>query len=163
MNQMYTSANTSVNSSKKPKIYNLISIPCNANVIDFGCGKYFDNYKFDFNCVGYDPYNRPDEDVLNKTYEFAVCSNVLNVISEIEQRLNVLRKLKDLAPTVYITVYEGNKSGNGKVSKTDCYQLNRRACDYIQEIVSVFGKGNVRWNRKGFFECNSNNENNIVT
>ena len=155
MNQKYSSANTSINSTRKPKIYNLVSIPQNANVIDYGCGKYFDNYEFDFNCVGYDPYNRPEEDVLNRSYEYAICSNVLNVIAEIENRIDVLEKLKNLAPTVYITVYEGNKTGKGIMSKADCYQLNRRSCDYIPEIVHVFGYGNVKWNRKGYFECRS--------
>ena len=153
--QKYTSANTSINSTKLPKIYRLVAekIPTKANVIDYGCGKFFDNYKLGFNCVGYDPYNRPHEELLRRKYDYALCSNVLNVIMELEQRTKLLETLKKLSKTVFITVYEGDKSGKGKVSKADCYQLNRRAGDYIPELVQVFGKGNVKWNRAGYFEC----------
>ena len=155
--QRYTSANTSINSKKLPRIYNLVSERINGNqtVIDYGCGKYFDNYNLPDNYVGYDPYNKPNDELLNKKYDIALCSNVLNVIMEKDVRSSLLRKLKDLASTVFITVYEGDKSGNGKISKNDCYQLNRKRCDYIPELVDVFGYGNVKWNRKGYFECNT--------
>ena len=153
--QKYTSANTSINSTKLPRIYNLVSERINGDqtVIDYGCGKYFDNYKLPDNYVGYDPFNRPDNELLNKTYDYALCSNVLNVIMEPEVRVSLLKKLKELAKTVFITVYEGDGTGKGKVSKDDCYQLNRKRGDYIPELVSVFGYGNVRYNRKGYFEC----------
>ena len=154
MKQMYTSKNTSINSKKMPKIYGLIAdLIGDKTVIDYGCGKYFDNYGLPENYYGYDPYNRPDEDALTKQYDVALCSNVLNVIMEPEVREQVMNKLKELAKTIYITVYEGNKSGVGKMSKDDCYQLNRKIGDYIPELVSVFGAGNVTYNRKGYFEC----------
>ena len=44
MEQIYTSANTSVNSSRLPKIYNLAKEKIEGkSVLDYGCGKYFDN------------------------------------------------------------------------------------------------------------------------
>lgn len=155
MAQKYTSANTSINSTKMPRIYSLVSdrISDNDIVIDYGCGKYFDNYNLDSRFFGYDPYNRPDERVLNSEYNIALCSNVLNVIMEREQRIDLLKKLKNLAKKTFITVYEGDKSGVGKVSKNDCYQLNRKVSDYNPELVEVFGCGNVKWNRKGYWEC----------
>lgn len=153
--QEYTSANTSINSTKLPAIYKMIAdrISESDQVIDYGCGKYFDNYDLPENFHGYDPYNRPDTKVLDRDYNVALCSNVLNVIMEREQRIDLLKKLKELANKVFITVYEGNGSGVGKVSKNDCYQLNKKRGDYIPELVAVFGYGNVRYNRKGYFEC----------
>lgn len=155
MTQKYTSANTSINSKKLPSIYRLVSnrITEKDTVIDYGCGKFFDNYNLDQRFSGYDPYNRPNNELLNRKYDIALCSNVLNVIMEKEQRIDVLRKLKKLAGKVFITVYEGNGSGVGKVSKDDCYQLNRKRGDYTPELVEVFGAHKVKWNRKGYFEC----------
>lgn len=154
-NQKYTSANTSINSKKMPAIYKMVAdrISPDMTVIDYGCGKYFDSYGLGENFAGYDPYNRPDEEVLENTYDIALCSNVLNVIMEYENRILLLQKLKEIARKIYITVYEGNGSGEGKVSKNDCYQLNRKSGDYGPELVNVFGPGNVKWNRKGYFEC----------
>ena len=153
--QKYTSANTSINSKKLPAIYKMVAdtISDKETVIDYGCGKYFDNYNLPDNYHGYDPYNRPDNNVLNKTYDVALCSNVLNVIMETSQRIDLLNKLKSIASKVFITVYEGNGSGIGCVTKNDCYQLNRKRSDYIPELVHVFGYGNVKYNRKGYFEC----------
>lgn len=38
-----------------------------------------------------------------------------------------------------ITVYEGDKSGKGKRSKTDCWQENRRVADYLEEVEQATG------------------------
>lgn len=157
MSQTYTSANTSVNSKKMPKIYSLVMkhIKPNENVIDYGCGKYFDSYGLPENYVGYDPYNKPDEELLDNAYDVAICSNVLNVIAELKARLDVLKKLKCLANTIYISVYEGDKSSVGKETKKDCYQLNRRCCDYYSELKEVFGDSNVKW-CGGYYKCKAN-------
>lgn len=145
--QRYTSAATSINSAKMPKIYGIIKGTINPEmtVIDYGCGRYFDNYGLPENYFGYDPYNRPDKAVLERHYNVALCSNVLNVVAEWEIRREILETLRELADTVYITVYEGNRSGKGKQTREDCYQLNRRLCDYIPEVVTVFGAGNVKY------------------
>ena len=142
MEQKYTSANTSINSTKLPAIYSKVKEVGDPtiSIIDYGCGKYLDNYKAKVNCElsGYDPYNRPDRTVLNKRYNIALCSNVLNVVKERSIRDLILRELRRLAPLVYITVYEGNRSGVGKVSKEDCWQENRKLADYTDELKSVF-------------------------
>lgn len=152
--QQYTSMNTSINSTKMPKIYTLVNglIDGNASVIDYGCGKYFDNYNPPFECVGYDPYNRPKAELLDNKYDYAICSNVLNVIKEPTERRKVLETLMNLAATTYITVYEGDGTGKGRETKADCYQLNRKRGDYIPELVDVFGARNVKL-VKGMFEC----------
>lgn len=152
VNQRYTSANTSINSKKLPRIYSLVTVGDDETVLDYGCGKFFDSYGLGENFFGYDPYNRNEPEVLDRTYDVALCSNVLNVIAEQEVRLDILRKLKELAKRIYITVYEGDRSGNSRVTKDDCFQMNWSRGNYIPELVAVFGKGNVKYNR-GVFEC----------
>lgn len=145
--QKYTSANTSVNSSRLPKIYHLANNRIKGKaVIDYGCGKYFDAYvdKVDADLEGYDKYNRPDESVLEKHFDVALCSNVLNVIAEKDERLSVLATLKELADTSLITVYEGDGSGIGKETKPDCYQLNRKTADYRSEMDAVFDEAELK-------------------
>lgn len=152
MKQEFTSAATSVNSKKLPAIYGNVKIGENETVLDYGCGKFFDNYGLPQNVKGYDPFNRNDPSVLSMTYDKVLCSNVLNVIKEYEVRRELLETLKSLGRTIYITVYEGNGTGKGKVTKKNCYQLNKKRGDYIPELVSVFGAGNVTF-KKGCFEC----------
>ena len=73
MKQKYTSANTSIN-KEPPAIYKLVSnkIKETDQVIDYGCGKYFDDYNLPNNYFGYDPYNRDDKSVLGKKYDIAL-------------------------------------------------------------------------------------------
>lgn len=154
MKQKYTSADTSINSKKLPAIYGIIKgrVTENETVLDYGCGKYFDDYNLPENFHGYDPFNRPNEAELNRQYDVALCSNVLNVIMEKEIRLDLLRTLQKLADRIMITVYEGDRTGEGKETKEDCFQLNRKKREYLPELIEVFGAKNVKYSR-GCFEC----------
>ena len=153
--QRYTSADTSINSTKKPAIYRLAAdLISTGTVIDYGCGKHFDCYDLPERFTGYDPFNRPDESALSRHYDTAIVSNVLNVIAEDDVRRELLETVKSLADTVIITVYEGDKTGTGCITKRDCYQLNRRRREYIPELVAVFGPDNVR-SKRGCFICRS--------
>ncbi len=67
-------------------------------------------------------------------------------------RIAILKKLKGLAKKIYITVYEGNKTGISKETKKDCFQLNWKHDNYIPEFMEVFGDGNVKYSN-GCFEC----------
>lgn len=154
--QQYTSADTSINRSKMPRIYKLVAdrLSETDRVIDYGCGKYFDEYNLPANFVGWDPYNyNTNKNVLNKEYDVALCSNVLNVVKEREVRREILEALKSLARKIFITVYEGDGDRKSRPTKRDCYQLHWKRGDYIPELVDVFGAGNVRYNKKGYFEC----------
>ena len=157
--QKISSANTSINSNKLPAIFRLVKFEPDTLNLDYGGGK-FDNaaeYLAQQNVTNlvYDPYNRSTQhnaEVLQKVRENGgadtiTISNVLNVIAEPEARLTVLRNAKKLVKpggNVYITVYEGNKSGEGTETKSG-YQLNKGTADYIDEIASVFSTVN----RKG--------------
>lgn len=157
--QEFSSAATSINSTKLPAIYKMVNFRSGDVVVDFGGGKFDNAVNYlkdkDVTLLVYDPYNRSAEhnkEVLRILEEHggadaAVNSNVLNVIKEPEAREAVLRNIKKItkrgAP-IYITVYEGRGDGAEGPTKSG-YQLNRKAGDYMDEVGSVFS--NVK--RKG--------------
>lgn len=152
ISQEFTSENTSINSSKLPAIFKMISLEPGTINIDYGGGR-FDNVadyltQFDVINLVYDPYNRTPEhnkEVIRTVRkaggaDTATCSNVLNVIKEPEVRQNVLQNIKKLVKpngTVYITVYEGSGRNNEGPTKSG-YQLNRKTEGYLDEIKQVF-------------------------
>ena len=150
--QEFDSADTSINSSKLPAVYKLISIPEGTVGVDFGGGRFNNAVEYirDLGatlCV-YDPYNRTaqhNREMLktlkaNGGADWAVNSNVLNVIKEPEARQGVLRNISKITKSgapIYITVYEGR--GDAKEGPTKSgYQLNRKTQDYLEEIQEVF-------------------------
>lgn len=150
--QEFTSENTSINKNKLPAVYRLINIPEGSVGIDFGGGKWDTAVEYirDLGatlCV-YDPYNRTakhNREMLktlkaNGGADWAVNSNVLNVIKEPEARQSVLRNISKITKSgapIYITVYEGR--GDAKEGPTKYgYQLNRKTQDYLEEIQEVF-------------------------
>lgn len=157
--QEFDSAETSINSNKLPAVYRMISIPEGTIGIDFGGGKW-DNAIEHIHDLGatlcvYDPYNRSAEHNMeviktlkaNGGADWAINSNVLNVIKEPEARRAVLENISKItkpgAP-IYITVYEGRGDGNEGQTKSG-YQLNRKTQDYLDDIREVFPDAN----RKG--------------
>lgn len=170
--QEFSSAATSINSTKLPAIYNMVNFRPGDVVVDFGGGRFDNavNYLKDKNVtlLVYDPYNRSAEhnkEVLRILKEHggadaAINSNVLNVIKEHEAREAVLRNIKKItkrgAP-IYITVYEGKGDGAEGPTKSG-YQLNRKTGDYMDEIEQVFS--NVK--RKGKL-ITAINESTIIT
>lgn len=150
--QEFDSAETSINSNKLPAVYRMISIPEGTVGVDFGGGKWNNAIEHirDLGatlCV-YDPYNRSAEhnrEVIktlkeNGGADWAINSNVLNVIKEPEARRAVLENISKItkpgAP-IYITVYEGRGDGNEGQTKSG-YQLNRKTQDYLDDIREVF-------------------------
>lgn len=150
--QEFDSADTSINSTKLPAIYKMITIPEGSVGIDFGGGKWNNAIEHirDLGatlCV-YDPYNRSKAYNIetlktlraNGGADWAVTSNVLNVIKEPSARKAVLENISKItkpgAP-IYITVYEGRGDGKEGVTKSG-YQLNRKTADYLEEIQEVF-------------------------
>lgn len=148
MTQTYTSANTSINSTKLPAVYNKIdwekAILTNRTVLDYGCGKFNNAKDFveetGFEWHGYDKYNRSREEngsVLDFLLDYlradiTVCSNVLNVIDSEEEIKKIARIIRNYSNHYFVTVYEGDKSGNGKSTKWDCYQRNESVKEYLK-------------------------------
>ena len=90
----------------------------------------------------YDPYNRSDEHneaVLSRyDYDTATVANVLNVIAERDVRIDVLRIAAERAETVYVTVYEGDKTYEGRPTR-DGWQEHRPLQSYaLDECREVF-------------------------
>jgi hypothetical protein len=164
LDQEYSSKSTAVNanSGKLPAIFKAVSFPVGSLVLDYGGGKeeaanIAQEYLDQFDCVEalYDPYNQTKQhnrEVVKECREnggadIALCSNVLNVIKEPEVRLDVLQKIANLTKPsgkVYITVYEGNGTGDGKVTKQNkdsndgSWQNNMKTVGYLDEIRQVF-------------------------
>ena len=144
MSQKFTSANTSINRDRLPAIYRKLAKKglLRGRVLDFGCGKYPDHIqKFTEACGaewhGYDRYNLPHaRNVAEMNYcidnepDILICSNVLNVIDDGNMVVRYMELFPVLAKTVYITVYEGDKSGIGRQTGPDQYQRNQKLSQY---------------------------------
>ena len=155
--QDYTSANTSINSTKVPAVFRKVYWTSGRTNLDLGGGKYdtatdFLKEKGVTNLI-YDPFNRPEEHnkrVLNHAMihgvDHCTISNVLNVIDCFEARQAVLQLAWNTlidGHFCFITVYEGDRSGKGKATKKDCWQNNMKLKDYIDEVKAVFGNAYI--------------------
>lgn len=156
MKQEFSSANTSINSTKLPAIYSKIdwkkvrdnwyeihdemSWPF---VLDYGCGRYTEHIKefLMLNSIGlirHDPYWGSDWGWDKIEPAVIVCSNVLNVIKEDENIQEIIDVITKYNKPYFITVYEGNKSGEGKVTKDNCYQRNQKIKSYCKNFQRVY-------------------------
>ena len=130
-------------------------------VIDFGCGrietqrliskKLRENKITQF--YPYDPHHKCI--VSQKQYRYnafdpdrnkvVICSNVLNVIDDDDALQNIISALCNMIVAkdskgvyrmqpCYISVYEGNKTGTGRMTKQDCWQRNERINVYLKKF-----------------------------
>jgi len=157
MLQEFTSMNTSVNKNKLPRIFHQINWISGTKNLDYGSGKFMNQVEFleslNVRCYRYDPYNVPERvnqvALASAPYDTITISNVLNVIKEKEIRCNIINKCLSLLKddgVIYVTVYTGNRTGIGKISKKDCWQNNCNIGFYISEISEITG---VTVSRKG--------------
>ena len=140
--QKYTSKNTSVNSKKIPALFSKFSFE-GKSVLDYGCGKYPEIIKeYVEGCsgryFGYDPYNLGNEIPKSQTFDVVTISNVLNVIQEDEVIESIIREAMKIANTAIVSIYEGDKSGIGRMTKKDCYQRNQSR-DWYYNFISNMG------------------------
>lgn len=165
MNELITSRNTSVNKDKIPAIYTKLAKHgvYGSHIFDVGCGKWTKHIKSfakaNAMCThwhGFDPFNqtaehnakitdiaweermKPDKE---RNPNMFISSNVLNVIKGSERQRaylhSIFRMMKD-CDECYITVYEGNKSGIGKITKKDCWQENKKLADYFDLVNMAY-------------------------
>lgn len=151
--QEITSARTSVNSARIPALFNnrIFLQECSGFVFDFGCGSYIEHIDDYFSCkhivyLPFDPYNRTlveNQTSLLLLYEWVshgvnfsfTCSNVLNVIQN-DEIVKKIVSISSLFDQSFFTVYEGDKSGIGKLTKPDCYQRNQKISEYLDFFPS---------------------------
>ena len=179
--QTYSSAATSINSTKLPAIYTRVSDAAYQwadKLLDYGCGRYVthlikyaaqhsalpdDEYYHYCWWYGYDRYNRDSADNTHALDGYAenssarcmvFCSNVLNVVDSDEVVKGIAGFLTACAisgAAVFVTVYEGDRSGIGRPTKTDCYQRNEKIAEYLKYFDKSFMvKKGVITNRPDF-------------
>lgn len=152
--QQFTSANTSINRTKLPRIFSGVAIPYGSLVYDFGSGRYVDHIRRFVESQGaeycpFDPYNQSAATNFVSTAKaleterdvIIVCSNVLNVLTDADLA-KVLRQLKKLrenfrAKAIYITVYEGDRTGIGRQTGPDQWQRNEQLGEYAARFVDM--------------------------
>ena len=152
--QTISSAATSINTLNG--VYKHIEgkYPIGTLIFDYGCGKYNTNRDFASMCgyswFGYDPYNRTTKENMENinhvkerrnSPDIVMLNNVLNVIDNVN---GINQILSDLyynytgdETDVYITIYEGDKSGVGKVTSKG-YQRNEKLNKSIDLISEWF-------------------------
>lgn len=154
MIQQYTSKGTSLNQvSRAFTVYQeKIGFRPGSLILDYGGGKYDTaaDYmaKHGSKVLVYDPYNRTPKhnkavlDVVHRVKpNYIVCANVLNVIKENDIMYDVIRTIRLLCgprTVVIFTMYEGNGTGHGKMSKNDCWQRNQKIDSYLPMIRFYF-------------------------
>lgn len=164
MAQTYTSARTSMNAHKLPKVYSSIPAPARHSLLfDYGSGKFTDHIRDAFPGVvylPYDPYNQPDDvNATSLTYlanamhtrfpVTVVCSNVLNVIDDDAEVAAIAARIVvavvRTGGTGYVTVYAGDRSGKGRQTGPDQYQRNEPLEAYLPlfqfpDVLHWYGK-----------------------
>lgn len=157
--QKFSSKGTSVN-DRLPAVIKLMDragvMWDGARVLDYGCGRYPDHvarYAMNRGAAGvrsYDKYHHIDRTIGTADTvilsDVVILSNVLNVIDDADVRAAVIRDCIDHMArdgVLYITVYDGDKSGIGKQTGPDSWQENRKTADYIDEIIAAVPGANV--------------------
>lgn len=159
MAQTFTSAATSINSTRLPAVYSKATLSAPL-VMDYGCGKYTEHIEQYIRSLRktylpYDPYNKTEKEnsfsmtlVCNAMYlrypVDVVCSNVLNVIDDdatVHQvAKDIERIVRSSGGTGFVTVYEGNRSGIGRRTGEDQYQRNEPLRSYLR----YFSNANIK-------------------
>lgn len=161
--QTITSKNTSINGIKIPKVFTLVSDrygwePDTVN-LDIGGGRYDNATEYlaakQVSNLVFDPYNRSEDHnqailnaLKNSGADTVTLSNVLCVIAEKDIQNQILHSAQHhLKPfgILYITLYEGDRSGVGRMTGKDQWQENRKLADYLEQVKAVFGSAEMRW------------------
>lgn len=159
--QQYTSIRTAVNSTRPAAAFRLHPWTPGTLNADLGGGRFDAVTRFleqlGVRNVTWDPFARaPHENaaavaaIAGGQADTVTVTNVLNVIAEPRNRHKLILEAADaMRPggAAIFQIYEGDQSGQGRVTKPDCWQENRRTESYLDEIRKVFPlvlrKGNV--------------------
>ena len=158
--QAFNSADTSINGGKLPTVYNKIEFANGCTVLNYGGGKFNNTIEFGkangFTDLIFDPFNRSHEwnavivkSISENGVDLAILSNVLNVIKEANVRgfvLEVLANTLNDNKPLFITVYEGDKTGNGRQTSKSAWQENRKMKEYLAEVQKHFTHVKTRYN-----------------
>lgn len=153
--QKYLSSKTSINAKRLPALHKAIIdgkfdkiIGSFDRVYDYGCGRFYEMISNAYADIGikyfgYDlTYQRKRWfDVYSTAYRpnITTLSNVLNVIAEDEIIEEIMKHcVRNTNDFVIVSIYEGDKTGIGKVTKDgESYQRNQKTKDYMEMIESM--------------------------
>lgn len=117
-------------------------------VINFGAGLGYKKHQEilgnALELINFDPFIPEIAETPNKDTgaEAVICNNVLNIIEDNFVYEAILDHLEWYGLPVYVTVYEGDKTGIGRRTKTGTYQRNKKARDYkLEERGYKYTKG----------------------
>lgn len=158
--QEFNSADTSINSGKLPTVYSKLEFANGCTVLNYGGGKFNNTIEFGnangFTDLIFDPFNRTVEwnaavvkSISENGVDLAILSNVLNVIKEVDVRgfvLSVLANTLDENKPLFITVYEGDRTGYGRQTSKSAWQENRKLKEYLAEVQKHFTHVKTRYN-----------------
>lgn len=158
--QAFDSADTSINCGKLPTVYGKIEFPTGCTALNYGGGKFDNTVKFGiangFTDLIFDPFNRSHEwnaeivkSISENGVDLAILSNVLNVIKEANVRgfvLDVLANTLNDNKPLFITVYEGDRTGRGRQTSKSAWQENRKLKEYLTEVQKHFTHVKTRYN-----------------
>lgn len=158
--QEFDSSDTSINSGKLPTVYSKLEFPIGCTALNYGGGKFDNTIEFGntngFTDLIFDPFNRTVEwnskiiaTVYKNGVDLAVLSNVLNVIKEVDVRgfvLSVLANTLGENKPLFITVYEGDRTGYGRQTSKSAWQENRKLKEYLAEVQKHFTHVKTRYN-----------------
>jgi hypothetical protein len=140
------SKNTSINNTRLPRLYGYINRMVGLEgktVLDLGCGNpvtqqlirdSFPNTKFiliDKFWQGTNLVHRAWKAAYSHKVDLVVISNVLNVIDSDSDLVELISSAVLMNTDIYITIYEGDKSGIGKET-TRGYQRNQKISYYMK-------------------------------
>lgn len=148
--QSYTSKNTSTH-FKQNKAYKYIKEDTQS-IFDYGCGRFNDNKEWcedkGIKWLGYDPYwldeETNDDNLTNvelNGVDCIICSNVLNVIDNLDVIEDILKEVSSLAKEntlVIFSCYKGDNSGIGRETKKDCWQRNENYKYWMPRLGKYF-------------------------
>ena len=154
---MIDTSATAVN--QKPAILRLINqylsdmlYASKDDILDYGSGPYdyvIDYFKpMEIRVWNFDPFHFDaahsallQRMLETKPADMCICSNVLNVLKdiEIEFALSVIDEWTVATGPKCFTVYEGNKTGKGKITSKG-YQRNMQTSAYLPYLRKQFGK-----------------------
>lgn len=122
-----------------------------SSVLVFGCGRFVNEIKdklsngnVSVNWAWYEPNLEIYKTVPSGQFEHVVMDNVLNVIEDDTRMLNALigawSKVQSKG-SLWISIYEGNKTGKGEFTDSKC-QRNEKRLDYLWAVRNLQG---VKW------------------
>lgn len=133
-------------------------------ILDYGCGYGFDVTYLSlagYDIVGYDKYHTPFKftQLSKGFYNKVICSYVINVIPTIQERLDVLNKLKYFATdesTIYVTIRLRDRCirkvkqyNDGIVTSKNTFQKYYSEEEFLELLRCVFFNEKITFKKIG--------------